>query len=102
MKPLFSSVAPKSFRGCSPSRVISQTSRDPNRLGNVVNTICEPSGATDQAVASSRIFLGALPNRGMIQMLGLPSGTVALARKLVLLARQAAIDHAPLASRNSG
>src|ERR1700693_4029229 len=101
-KPLFSSVAAKSLWACSPSFVINQTSRDPNRLGIVVKATCEPSEDTDHAVASSRIFLGARPNRETIQMLVLPPGMAAFANKLVLSGSQEAIDHPALTSSDSG
>src|SRR6267378_3343922 len=100
--PLFSSVAGNSFRARSPSFVISQISRDPNRPGTAVNATCEPSGETDHAVASSRIFLGARPSKETIQILVLPPGTVAFARKLVLSGNQEAIDHAAFAFNDSG
>src|SRR3984893_19220634 len=102
VKPLFSSVAGNSFRACSPSFVISQISRDPNRPGPAVNAIFEPSGDTDHAVASSRILFGARPNRETTQMLVLPPGTAAFAKKLVLSGSQEAIDHAAFAFNDSG
>ena len=54
-------------------------------------TLPEMGCDIDHAVGSSRIFLGARPNKETIQMLVLSPGTVAFARKLVPTGSQEAI-----------
>ena len=96
-----SSVA-KSFSGCSPFGPMSHTSRSPKLPVFVVKVTFEPSGATDHAVASSRILRGGPPKAETTQILVCCS-MVAFARKRVPSGNQGPIHHsAPLSSSAFG